>query len=168
MSRHHHIDFSRPHDSQRRKKTRRQWLALLVLCLVTALAWLAQTDLSPTAQPARPVVSRGGDAWNGERGDARRIEAGNVLAGPVTHVRDGDTIEIAGRAVRIANLDCAERGTGAGARASARMRELAELGPMRCQLTGRQSYDREVGTCRLASGSDAGELLIAEGLCDRW
>ena len=31
--------------------------------------------------------------------------------GMVTHVRDGDTIEVRGVPVQIANLDCAERGT---------------------------------------------------------
>ena len=45
--------------------------------------------------------------------------------GMVTHVRDGDTIEVRGLPVRIANLDCAERGACAGDRATALMRQLA-------------------------------------------
>ena len=90
------------------------------------------------------------------------------LAGPVTHVRDADTIEVAGFPVRIANLDCAERGTAAGDRATERMRQLVRLGPFSCHLEGRQSYDREVGTCELADGRDVGEILIHERQCGRW
>jgi endonuclease YncB( thermonuclease family) len=40
------------------------------------------------------------------------------VVGMVTHVRDGDTIDVRGVPVRIANLDCAERGTSAGDRAT--------------------------------------------------
>lgn len=90
------------------------------------------------------------------------------LSGPVTHVRDADTIEVAGIPVRIANLDCAERGTAAGDRATERMRQLVRLGPLLCHLEGRQSYDREVGTCQLTDGRDVGEILINERQCGRW
>ena len=34
-----------------------------------------------------------------------------VLTGKVTHVRDGDTIEVNGIAIRLSALDCPERGT---------------------------------------------------------
>lgn len=91
-----------------------------------------------------------------------------ALAGAVTHVRDGDTVEVAGIPVRIANLDCAERGTSDGRRATERMRNLSQRGPLTCRLSGRRSYDREVGTCRLADGRDIGAVLISEGLCRRW
>ena len=37
-----------------------------------------------------------------------------VLTGKVTHVRDGDTIEVNGIAIRLAALDCPERGTQKG------------------------------------------------------
>lgn len=90
------------------------------------------------------------------------------LLGRVTHVRDADTIEVSGVPVRIANLDCAERGTAAGERATERMRQLVTLGPFACQLEGRKSYDREVGLCSLADGRDVGEILIQERQCGRW
>lgn len=93
---------------------------------------------------------------------------GADLAGRVTHVRDGDTVEVSGVPVRIANLDCAERGTAAGERATERMRQLANLGPFFCDLEGRKSYDREVGTCRMVDGRDVGEVLIGERQCSRW
>ena len=91
------------------------------------------------------------------------------LRGAVTHVRDGDTIEVGDVAVRIANLDCAERGTAEGQAASRRMAELVAGEAVACALEGRRSYDREVGTCALGqTGADLGETLIAEGVCGRW
>ena len=45
---------------------------------------------------------------------------------------------------------------------------LASAGPVACNLTGKRSYDREVGTCHLADGRDIGNLLISEGVCSRW
>ena len=90
------------------------------------------------------------------------------LSGRVTHVRDGDTVEVSGVPVRIANLDCAESGTAAGERAAERMRQLANLGPFSCRLECRKSYDREVSLCQLADGRDVGEVLIGERQCGRW
>lgn len=57
------------------------------------------------------------------------LGAGPQLVGMVTHVRDGDTIEVRGVPVRIANLDCAELDTTAGRNAKALMRRLAASGP---------------------------------------
>ncbi|MGR3455374.1 thermonuclease family protein [Pseudooceanicola sp.] len=91
-----------------------------------------------------------------------------ILQGAATHVRDGDTIEVRGTPVRIANLDCAERGTAAGRDATYRMVELVQHGPLLCHLEGRWSRDREVGTCAIADGRDIGEIMIAEGVCARW
>jgi endonuclease YncB( thermonuclease family) len=71
--------------------------------------------------------------------------------GAVTHVRDGDTVEVEGVSVRVANLNCAERDTAAGQRASAWMRELVAGQDVVCDLEERWSYDREVGLCALAS-----------------
>ena len=79
------------------------------------------------------------------------------LRGAVTLVRDGDIVEVAGTPVRIANLDCAEWGSAEGSAASARMRALVDGQDVVCRPTGRRSYDREVGTCALASsGEDLG------------
>lgn len=90
------------------------------------------------------------------------------LAGEITHVRDGDTIEITGIPVRLRNLDCAEKDSLEGKRATLRMWILAKESRMTCRLEGRRSFDREIGTCALADGRDLGEILISEGLCRRW
>ncbi|WP_176559593.1 hypothetical protein [Rubellimicrobium roseum] len=49
------------------------------------------------------------------------------------------------------------------------MRDLVRSQAVTCNLEGRRSYDREVGTCALTdSGQDVGEILIGEGVCGRW
>jgi endonuclease YncB( thermonuclease family) len=95
-------------------------------------------------------------------GDALRLE------GQVTHIRDGDTIEVSGVPVRIANLDCAERGTAAGDSATALVRQMASRAMASCALEGRRSYDREVGVCSIPGFGDVGEAMISTGACARW
>ena len=90
------------------------------------------------------------------------------LEGWVTRVRDGDTIEVSGVPVRIANLECAERGTVAGDSATALMRRMARGSTASCALEGRRSYDREVGVCSIAGIGDVGEAMISAGACKRW
>ncbi|SDF92429.1 hypothetical protein SAMN04488245_101148 [Alloyangia pacifica] len=90
------------------------------------------------------------------------------LTGVTTHVRDGDTIEVQGVPIRFGSLDCAELGTAEGERASERMRSLALNRALRCTLTGRKSYDREIGECTLSDGRSLANIMIAEGLCRRW
>jgi endonuclease YncB( thermonuclease family) len=96
------------------------------------------------------------------------VPGGYDLVGPVTHVRDGDTIEVNGVPVRIANLDCAELGTPAGESAKALMRSWASRATASCTLEGRQSYDREVGVCSIEGHGDVGEAMIRAGACRRW
>lgn len=129
---------------------------------------------------APPRITRGGDAWQGSSGSARRVAApraeptsspsapGAQLIDVVTRIRDGDTIVVGLIPVRIANLDCAERGSAAGDEATRRITELVSGQQLVCTLEGRRSWDREVGVCALPGGEDIGEVLIAEGYCDRW
>jgi endonuclease YncB( thermonuclease family) len=71
--------------------------------------------------------------------------------------------------VRIANLDCAEMDTDEGQRARLSMLDLVRGQTVACNLEGRKSYDREVGTCALAgSGEDLGKILIGEGVREQW
>jgi endonuclease YncB( thermonuclease family) len=89
------------------------------------------------------------------------------LVGRVTHVRDGDTIEVSGVPVRIANLNCAELGTTAGNHATAMMRRWAARATASCQLEGRMSYDRQVGVCSIDGIGDLGEAMIRVDACTR-
>ena len=90
------------------------------------------------------------------------------LEGRVTHVRDGDTIEVDGVAVRFAELDCAELGTAAGERAKRQMANLVAGQRLQCVLTGRRSYDRMIGECDLMDGRSLSTFMIQDGYCSRW
>ncbi|MEM6579348.1 MAG: hypothetical protein AAF678_12740 [Pseudomonadota bacterium] len=90
------------------------------------------------------------------------------VTGRVTHVRDGDTIEIGEIAIRLSALDCAERGTEQGTRATETMRALVHRGDLTCDLSGRKSYDRHIGQCLLADGRDLARVMIDTQTCHRF
>lgn len=104
------------------------------------------------------TVSKSSGAYSGAR----------VIEGKVTHVRDGDTIEVSGTPVRFANLDCDELGTASGEKAKRRMAQLVSGQKVRCTLSGRRSYDRMIGECAFSNGQDLGDQMIREGVCRRW
>lgn len=91
-----------------------------------------------------------------------------TIQGRVTHVRDGDTIEVKGVPIRFGSLDCAERDMREGQHATARMRSLTSGATLTCHLTGRSSYDRRIGSCQLSDGRDLAAVMMAEGLCHRF
>lgn len=97
-----------------------------------------------------------------------RASSLRTFSGLVTHVRDGDTIEVNGVPIRFGSLDCAERGTGEGQIATARMRSLIRGQTLTCYLNGRSSYDREIGSCTLSDGRDLAGIMIQEGYCGRF
>jgi len=92
------------------------------------------------------------------------------IAGTVTHVRDGDTIEVEGVPIRLQGLSAPERGEPFGKASSDFMRALVLGKSLRCKLNGEKTYDRLVGTCFL-DGSDISALIIRAGLardCPRY
>ena len=93
--------------------------------------------------------------------------ASTPLSGTVTHVRDGDTIEVAGRPVRLNGLNCDELGTPLGDRAKRVMQTLAAGQAVSCTLNGDRTFDREVGRCQLVDRRDLGEVMIEGGACGR-
>jgi endonuclease YncB( thermonuclease family) len=90
-----------------------------------------------------------------------------ILDGIVTHVRDADTIEVEGVAVRLKGVNAPERGTALGDEASAAVRHVLMDTYVVCRLTGETTYDREVGWCSGASIGDLGAWLMAHGLAGR-
>ena len=98
--------------------------------------------------------------------DVPSVQAGDLLEGRVTHIRDGDTIEVGGVAVRIEALDCPELGSMAGEIAADRMRRAARFRRVSCTLNGRSSYDRVIGTCVTRTGIDLAQPLLDEGFCE--
>ena len=96
------------------------------------------------------------------------ILAPEEIAGPVTHVRDGDTIEVGGHAIRFGSLDCAELGTTAGQRAKTEMQRLVGGAYLVCRTNGRRSHDRWIGSCSLPDGKDLAGIMIARNICRRY
>ena len=89
-----------------------------------------------------------------------------VLTGAVTHVRDGDTIEVNNVPIRLAALDCPERGTRDGDYASMIAKQFQGL-QATCELTGAKTYDRLVGYCSI-NGADFGQYMMQNSACKVW
>jgi endonuclease YncB( thermonuclease family) len=103
---------------------------------------------------------------------AAALAAGAVAAGDAV-VKDGDTLRLGARDVRLFGVDAPEarqmcaRADGApwacGRAAAARLAELVAEGPVRCRPEDTDRYGRVVSTCT-AGGVDLGGRLVAEGL----
>lgn len=87
----------------------------------------------------------------------------NTFVGPVTHVRDGDTIEVEGVAVRLQGVSAPERGHALYDKGKAFMVRLVMGQAVRCELDGTRTHDRVVGICYL-DGRDIGAEVIRAGL----
>lgn len=93
-------------------------------------------------------------------------KAGTKLTGIVTHVRDGDTVEVDGIPIRLAALDCPEKGTQKGDFATKIAKQFKGL-KMTCELTGAKTYDRLVAYCSV-SGIDYGRYMMQNSSCKVW
>ena len=93
-------------------------------------------------------------------------KSGSKLTGIVTHVRDGDTLEVNGIPIRLAALDCPEKGTQKGNYAK-KVAEQFEGAKMTCELTGAKTYDRLVGYCSV-EGMDFGRYMMQNSSCQVW
>ena len=89
-----------------------------------------------------------------------------VLTGTVTHVRDGDTIEVNKVPIRLAALDCPESGTQKGDTAS-RIAQQFLGSQAKCELTGAKTYYRLVGYCEI-NGADFGRYMMETSSCKVW
>ena len=90
----------------------------------------------------------------------------NILGGTITHVRDGDTMEVNGIAVRLSALDCPENDTQQGRQAT-KIAKQFEGSQAMCELTGAKSYDRLVGYCTVG-GTDFGFYMMQHSSCKVW
>ena len=90
----------------------------------------------------------------------------NILEGKITHVRDGDTFEVLGKAVRIAALDCPENSTSEGKRVTKIAKRFQGQYAV-CELTGATTYDRVVGYCKI-NGVDFGKTMMDNTSCKLW
>ena len=98
--------------------------------------------------------------------DTRTKQNKNILEGKITHVRDGDTFEVLGKAVRISALDCPENSTSEGKRVTKFAKRFQGQYAV-CALTGATTYDRVVGYCKI-NGVDFGKTMMDNTSCKLW
>jgi endonuclease YncB( thermonuclease family) len=82
------------------------------------------------------------------------------------YVRDADTIVVAGTPVRLNGVDAPETSTLPGRDAKAFMERLLKGKHVVCELNGKRTYDRWVGTCFInvdGQWADVGAIVIANG-----
>jgi endonuclease YncB( thermonuclease family) len=94
----------------------------------------------------------------------------STLTDTVTHVRDGDTIEVGKIPIRLSGVSAPEFDEPLGQQSKQFMRGLVLDKSVRCELSGKKTYDRFVGTCYL-KGEDIGAAIIKAGLaldCPRY
>ena len=97
--------------------------------------------------------------------------AGSEVKGKVTHVRDADTIEVAGIPIRFDGVDAPDRGEPGFEAGKQWMRDQYGGRLVRCILTGAKTYDRSVGACYGSQGEDISAMVISVGLardCPRY
>lgn len=87
---------------------------------------------------------------------------GETLDGPLTAVRDVDTIVVDHVAIRLQGVDGPEVTSAAGQAARRWMIAFLDGKSLRCVLNGQRSHDRRVGIC-YAEGADIGAAAIAAG-----
>jgi micrococcal nuclease len=97
--------------------------------------------------------------WPATAGDCPR----GTLTGPVTHVRDGDTIVVGSMPIRLNGLAAPEGDEPSGAAATRAMLELVQGRTLRCELDGERTHDRCVGVCYL-DGADISEAMVHRGV----
>ena len=111
-----------------------------------------------------PLLADGFESEPMSQTNVERVQ--NILTGVITHVRDGDTIEVAQIPIRLAALDCPEVGSKAGDMAKRVAQEFLGSEAI-CYLTGAKSYDRFVAYCEI-KGRDFGESLMRKTNCKAW
>ncbi len=93
-----------------------------------------------------------------------------ILTGTVSHIRDGDTIEVGKVPVRLNGVSAPELKEPLGLQSKQFMIDLVLDRPVSCELSGEKTYDRLVGTCYRAD-QDIGAAVIKAGLaldCPRY
>lgn len=85
-----------------------------------------------------------------------------ILTGAVTHVRDGDTIEVGKIPIRLNGVSAPELNEPLGPQSKQFMTDLVGGKSVSCELTGARTYDRLVGTCYL-NGKNVGVAVMGVG-----
>jgi endonuclease YncB( thermonuclease family) len=132
--------------------------SLLTLLIVEVSAHSGRTDAQGCHVGSKP--------YHCHNTKSTQKKNSKILSGVITHVRDGDTIEVNGVPIRLAALDCPEMDTQPGRYAAKKAKEFAGLEAF-CELTGAKTYDRLVGYCKI-NGLDFGEMMMRDTDCKVW
>jgi micrococcal nuclease len=84
------------------------------------------------------------------------------LRGTVSHVRDGDTIEVENIPIRLNGVSAPELNKPLGPQSKSFMVDLVLGKSIRCELNEDRTHDRWVGICYL-EGKEIGEAVINAG-----
>ena len=95
------------------------------------------------------------------------------IRGSTPRVVDADTLDVAGQRVRLQGIDAPEsaqscrRATGhryrCGERATQALRTRIGTGAVTCTIEGRDRYNRALGICYAADGTDLNAWLVSQG-----
>ena len=95
--------------------------------------------------------------WPATAADCAR----KTLIAEVTPVRDGDTIELGSMAIRFEGIAAPERSEPGGNEATAAIEALVLGKEVRCELTGKRTYDRCVAV-RYLNGADIEAIMVRQ------
>ena len=123
---------------------------LLVVIYLLALSYMGEARFGINLDPKTGLDER----------------AVTVLRGVITHVRDGDTLEINEIPVRISALDCPENTTNEG-KSATRFAKRFKGKQAICELTGAKTYDRKVGYCSI-NDKDFARTMAENTSCEYW
>ena len=138
-------------------------------CIIAILITLSTQGLAHSGGLNKQGCHAGSRPYHCHRGPKAALQvppSPSILSGTVTYVRDGDTIEVNGIAVRLSALDCPENDTQEGSKAT-RIAKQFQGSKAQCELTGAKSYDRLVGYCSIG-GSDFGLFMMQNSSCKVW
>jgi endonuclease YncB( thermonuclease family) len=93
---------------------------------------------------------------------AAQCSRGTLIA-EVTHVRDGDTIEVGGLPIRLQGPAAPEGDEPRGTEATEAIKQVVLGRELRCEFDGERTHDRCVGICFL-DGQDVSEIMVRRGL----
>jgi len=146
--------FSHPHTRSRRGTRKQLFLVLMAVALLASFhAWGRRHVAGPGAErpydePRIPIVGR---AW----------------------VVDGDTIHVAGRRIRLEDIDAPEsdqtcvdpagKAWPCGVAATRHLRERIAGQSLTCAPRARDRYGRVIAGCTLSDGSDLNAWLVRQG-----
>lgn len=121
-------------------------------------------DLDETSAARRATANARKRVTNGVQHDPPpSIPASRKIIGRAWII-DGDTLLVNQIKIRLAGIDAPELDEPWGRKSKWAMVNLCKGKTIHVDLTGETSYDRLVGTCYLADGTDIGAELVKKGL----